>query len=100
MKMPGGECAEVRQSSRCEDVVGLLEYLNWREEYEDSDKEGQLGFLFCMAFDVDNPGIQNLDDDLMADSLIRATYCYDDFVKEGTGGPYAESNEIEDVLPI
>jgi len=78
--MKGGERAAVRQSSRCEDVCGVIEYLNWREEYEESDREGQLGFLFCMAFDVDDSEIRDLDNDLMADSLIRSTYCYDDFV--------------------
>jgi len=79
-QMPGGECADVRQSSRCEDVAGVIEYLNWREEYEDSGREGQLGFLFCMAFDVDDDQIRDLDNDLLADSLIRSTYCYDDLV--------------------
>ena len=78
--MPGGERAEKRQSSRCEDVCGVLEYLHWRRDYEESEKEGQLGFLFCMAFGVDDPDIRSLDDDLMADSLIRSTYCFDDFV--------------------
>jgi hypothetical protein len=63
-------------------VVGLLEYLSWRESYEKSDKSGKLGFLFCMAFDVDNPGIRETEDDLTADSLIRRKYCYDDFVTE------------------
>lgn len=77
--MEDGECAELRQSSRNEDVVGLLEYLDWRENYVQSDKEGQLGFLFCMAFDVDSE-IRDIKDDLIADSLIRSTYCYDDFV--------------------
>jgi hypothetical protein len=79
-KMPGGEDASKRQSSRCEDVCGLLEYLNWREDYEASNRSGQLGFLFCMAFDVNDSSIKGLEDDLMADSLIRSTYCYDDFV--------------------
>jgi hypothetical protein len=77
--MQGGERAEVRQSPRCKDVVGLLKYLDWREEYDQSDKEGQLGFLFCMAFDIDSE-IRDIEDDLIADSLIRSTYCYDDFI--------------------
>lgn len=78
--MENGERAAVRQSSRCEDVCGVIEYLNWRREYEASETEGQLGFLFCAAFEVDAPNIRKLDDDQMADSLIRSTYCYDDFV--------------------
>lgn len=78
--MEGGERAAVRQSRRCEDVCGLIEYLVWRKEYDESDREGQLGFLFCMAFDVGDSDIRDLNDDLMADSLIRCTYCYDDFV--------------------
>lgn len=80
--MPGGECADVRQSSRCEDVVGLLEYLDWRDEYRQSDREGQLSMLFCAAFQVDAPALQDIEDDLIADSLIRSTYCYDDFVAD------------------
>ena len=78
--MPGGERAAVRQSNRCEDVCGLLEYLSWREEYEESDREGQLGFLFCAAWGVENSEIRQISNDLVADSLIRSTYCYDDFV--------------------
>lgn len=79
MMMPGGERASARQSSRCRDVVGLIEYLNWREDYEQSDREGDLGFLFCAAYDVDSE-IRNFDDDTIVDGLIRSTYCYDDFV--------------------
>lgn len=78
--MPGGERAAVRQSSRCKDVCGLLEYLSWREDYEESDREGHLGFLFCAAWGVENSEIRQTSDDLVADSLIRSTYCYDDFV--------------------
>lgn len=80
--MPGGERAAVRQSNRCEDVCGLLEYLSWRESYEDSDREGQLGFLFCTAWNIENPEIRQISNDLVADSLIRSTYCYDDFVRK------------------
>ena len=78
-KMPGGEDASKRQSSRCKDVCGLLEYLNWKDNYESSDRSGQLGFLFCTAFGVDSK-IKEIENDLRADSLIRSTYCYDDFV--------------------
>ncbi len=78
--MENGERAAVRQSSRCKDVCGVIEYLNWRREYEESDSQGQLGFLFCAAFGVENSDIRKLDNDQMADSLIRSTYCYDDFV--------------------
>lgn len=81
-QMPGGERAAVRQSNSCEDVAGVIEYLNWRKQYEQSDRDRQLGFLFCMAFDVDDDEIRDLDNDLLADSLIRSTYCYDDFVAE------------------
>lgn len=63
-------------------VVGLIEYLNWLEEYKASDREGQLSMLFCAAFDVDDSGLKELDDDLIADGIIRSNYCYDDFVNE------------------
>ena len=79
-KMPGGEDASKRQSSRCEDICGLLEYLKWREGYDQSDKKGKLGFLFCSAFGVENSKIQSIENDLLADGLIRSSYCYDDFV--------------------
>ena len=77
--MEGGEDASKRQSSRCRDVCGLIEYLSWREDYEESDRSGQLGFLFCAAYGVDDDAIRKMND-LRADSLIRSTYCYDDFV--------------------
>lgn len=64
-----------------EPVLGLIEYLNWRKQYEKSDKSGQLGFLFCAAFDVDSP-IRDIDDDITADSLICSSYTYDDLVAD------------------
>lgn len=80
--MPGGERAEVRQSNRCENAVGLIEYLNWRDQYRQSDREGQLATLFCAAFQVEDSDLQTVKNDSMADSLIRSTYCYDDFVSK------------------
>lgn len=64
-----------------EPVLGLIEYLNWKEEYEDSDRSGQLGFLFCAAFDVDS-GVRDISDDVIADGIIRSNYTYDDLVNE------------------
>jgi hypothetical protein len=81
--MPGGENASKRQSPKCEDICGFLEYKkNFLDPYKNSDKEGQLGFLFCIAFGVDAPEIKEIEDDRMADSIIRKRYCYDDFVKK------------------
>lgn len=63
-------------------VVGLIEYLNWKERYDNSDRKRELAVLFCHAFDVGDKGLKKVDDDLMADSLIRSNYCYDDFIVE------------------
>lgn len=62
-------------------VLGLIEYLNWKRQYEESGKSGQLGFLFCTAFGVDSP-VRSFDNDAIADGLIRSNYCYDDLVND------------------
>jgi hypothetical protein len=76
MMMPDGEKADNRN------VVGLLDYLNWRKEYDQSDRDGQLAMLFCAAFEVNDSALQSVEDDATADSLIRTNYCYDDFVAD------------------
>lgn len=63
-------------------VVGLIEYLNWKEKYDNSNKSGELAILFCEVFDVGDKGLKKIDNDYTADSLIRSNYCYDDFIVE------------------
>ena len=69
----------------CEDVgnypvVGLIDYLSWLREYQESGREGQLAQLFCAAFDVDDAGLMRIEKDIIADGIIRSNYTYDDFV--------------------
>jgi len=75
MIVPGGETGD--RSSE----VGLIEYLHWKRKYKNSEMSGKLGFLFCVAFDVDAENLHSMGD-LMADSLIKNYYCYDDLVAD------------------
>lgn len=72
--VPGGETGDKKSE------VGLIEYLNWKRNYEESDRSGELGFLFCVAFDINDSDIRSMEDDIMAHGLIKKYYCYDDLV--------------------
>jgi len=72
--MPGGEPGDRRSE------VGLIDYLTWKKGYEESDKSGKLGFLFCAVFGIEDGSLQDMEDDLMAHGLIKKYYCYDDLI--------------------
>lgn len=61
-------------------VVGLIDYLSWKRKYDSSGRTGDLSRLFCAAFQVQDQGLLDINNDLIADGIIRSNYCYDDLV--------------------
>lgn len=57
-------------------MVDVTEYRPWFDEYVDQfglkREGGKLGMLFCASFDVNDPAIEQVDDDRAVLILIRS----------------------------